>query len=182
VSALLVSVSEDLASLLGPDEKIIWQGKPYSGLLLRGKSVPSLWFGWFFFVVASYGALNVWLKEDNPASFTAIFGVPFVVLGFHMAVSQYLWDAFVRRHTWYSLTNKRAIIATKLFGSGNLKSYPILKETVLEIDQTAGGSLWFATTIRTDADGDKFTAHFGFVGIEHPREVFSLMRKVQTGD
>jgi hypothetical protein len=41
----------------------------------------------------------------------AVFGLPFLAVGFYMLVGRFIHDANERRRTWYTVTNRRCLIA-----------------------------------------------------------------------
>ena len=103
-------------------------------------------FGWVFVLFSLFwmsGVLSQMSAVDWSRIAFAAFGIPFVVIGFYLAILQYPWNAYVRRNTVYSLTNRRAILSrTGVLGKG-LKSYPITPNTNIEYASLAGGSIWF---------------------------------------
>jgi len=44
--------------------------------------------------------------------FFAAFGVPFVVIGAYLSVGRFFVDSYLRKHTHYALTDRRALILT----------------------------------------------------------------------
>lgn len=196
---------------LGPDEHVIWQGKPYGGLMWRGPGLVSPLFGWawLLFCLLWTGAASgiqvddvlqaihrTWIGEATGFGVNEVFhtirnmrterflfvafAIPFLWMGFYMAVLQYPWDAHIRRNTVYSLTNRRAIILRSGPRRREMSSYPIAKETQLEFDDLAGGSIWFAKSVSTGRYGATETP-IGFVGIPDAQRVYRQMLEIQQG-
>jgi hypothetical protein len=105
---------------LSEGESILWMGQPNPNWLLSPSDVIlipfSLMWGGFaiFWETGALGAAG--------PSFFALWGIPFVIVG-----QYFIWGRFVhkylrRRQTYYAITERRALVLNKLFGS-NLKAY-----------------------------------------------------------
>jgi hypothetical protein len=106
--------SGPLLSELEPGETIEWAGRPNPrhvftlvDLLLVPFSL--LWAGFAFFWE---GTVIIW----GAPLFFAIWGVPFVLIGTYLVFGRFLFAAWDKRHTWYGVTNRRAIILSTTFG------------------------------------------------------------------
>ena len=93
---------------LEPDERLLWAGRPGQGLRVRRGDrfmIPFslMWGGLVIFAV--YDAF----AEGAPL-FSRFWGVPFTLLGLHLIVGRFLWDAWRRRHTFYGVTDRRILI------------------------------------------------------------------------
>ncbi|QDC07832.1 aspartate carbamoyltransferase catalytic subunit [Oceanicola sp. D3] len=171
--------------LLDDDEEILWQGRPSAGVVVRGKDIFESLFGLFFAGFAIFWmsmASSMGTPRNAPGifQFFPLFGLPFLAIGLYMVFGKYFWKAYQRRHTNYTLTNKRGFIATEVLGTRKLKSYPLTDR--LELEQSArGDTLWFATTTytRRNKNGFKrsFTRRIGFELIENGAHVMGLARK-----
>ena len=167
--------------ILEPGETVLWQGQPrpgvsFAGLDLRRTLFGILFLGFsLFWVVASASA-----TDDAPLPVQILFpaaGLLFVFQGARLAGGDRLWQAWVRRHTWYTLTNRRALIATEVFGRRGLEAWPITGRNALDLVEGSPGSIFFADTGRPFGRGRRI----GFEGIDDAREVLALMRRVQRG-
>ncbi len=167
--------------LLDDDENIVWQGQPDGKFRLRGKNIVISVFGLFFLVfslfwtvmAASAGQMPVGMRLLFP-----LFGLPFVLVGLYLVVGIHWFDALGRRKTHYTLTNKRAFIATQMFGK-RLKSYPIDEDTVLDLRPGPPDSLFFAEEVRRRKNGT-FRVPVGFELIPNGHAVYQLFRKAQA--
>ncbi len=93
-----------------------------------------------------------------------------------------LFSAYRRQRTWYTLTDRRAFIATDLAVSGRrFKSYPIDEDTRLDFVEGDPSSVHFAEAVRRGRNST-YRIPVGFERIENGREVYRLIRKVQAGD
>lgn len=100
----------DWRSLAGPDESILWEGRPHRWayvvrqwpLTLLG--IPFL--GFAFIWMQGAGALG-----GRAGSFSTLFGVPFVLAGLYLVVGHYAYSALVCPTVRYILTDRRLIIS-----------------------------------------------------------------------
>ena len=77
------------------------------------------------------------------------FGLIHFSVGLGIAFAPPFWNAWRRRHTWYTLTNRRAFIATDMPVRGRrLQSYPISRDTVLAYDAQDPATIHFAHEYR----------------------------------
>lgn len=170
-----MSGHEEWAGLLDPDEKIIWQGAPTGRFRLEFDSL----FGVLFMIV--WAAIPTAMVIASPAAL--LLGVPALFLGIALwfFVGQHFWAMALRRRTFYSLSSKRAFIAKRMFTNRKLESYPITPETVLELDDRQGGSIWFAKGQERKMFSNNTEQKIGFDQLADPRQVYALMRQVQQG-
>lgn len=146
---------------LMPDERLVWAGKPNSGLMLTARDgflIPFslMWGGfaifWEWSVVHS-------TKGEGPGSFFVLWGIPFVLFGVYFIFGRFFVDAWARSRTTYGVTSQRILI---------LRDGPFRKFTALAIDrlpelsllERAGGS----GTIRFAADDGFWGRRNGFSG------------------
>lgn len=161
--------------LLGQGEKILWQGTPKVRIRLEWDSpfVP-------IFNLFTIGFSVFWISVASQSdSFFWLFGLLTFFVGFQGLIGEHFWKAFVRTQQHYTLTNRRAIIGTAMFGRKTLESYPISKTaelTLEEADET--GSIYFATKERKNDESTKLI-RVGFEQIENPRQVMSIIRQIQ---
>jgi hypothetical protein len=168
-----------LDSHLLPDEKVLWTGGPWQGLLLRPADVFMIPFSLCWGGFALMWNVTVW-KGDAPIDFK-LFGLPFLIIGAYVTVGRFLIDAMARRHIIYAVTNKRVLIERK-FLLRTIKSLDINRLPTLELIERSDGS----GTIRFGANsifgGNGFSAWSPafdptpqFLRIEHVRHVYSLI-------
>ena len=170
-----------LDSRLLPDEKILWTGGPWQGLLLFQPSdvfmIP------FSLLWGGFALMWNWQVWTGPAPIDfKLFGLPFLAMGLYVTVGRFLIDTLARRHVTYAVTNKRVLIERKfLFRS--IKSLDIGRLPELELIERADGS----GTIKFGASnsifrGNGFSAWSPafdptpqFLRIEHVRNVYALI-------
>ncbi len=172
-----MSAADSWEGILDTGEKVLWQGRPDTRIIVRARHVVSFVFGiafagfaLFWMVMAAQGGGLFWM-----------FGLLHFFVGLGVAVGGVVWSAWRRRHTWYTLTSRRAFIATDIpFKGRSLKSYPITASTVLDYDGGDPASIMFDHEMRRSKNG-QYRVDVGFERIEGGAEVYRLMRTVQEG-
>ena len=168
-------MSDGWEGILDPGEEILWQGRPDGGFHLRGRDIFTLLFGLFF-----AGFALVWMIAAAAAGggFWA-FGLIHFTVGLVVMGGPTLWSMILRRNTWYTLTDRRAIIATDAPLAGRrLKSYPIVAQTQVEFIDARHDSIHFAETIKRGKNGT-YRVPIGFEYIEEGPRVLGLIRGIQ---
>ena len=163
------------ASILDPGEQILWQGRPDGRIVLRPGNIVTFIFGLFF---AGF-ALFWMIMASRAGGFFWAFGLIHFSVGVGLSFGAIFWGAFVRRRTWYTLTDQRAFIATDLPVRGRgLKSYPITADMMLDYAPGDPASVWFAAETRRTKNGTS-TKRIGFERIADGDEVYQHIRQIQ---
>lgn len=164
--------------ILDPGERILWQGRPVPGIVWRPQQMVTFLFG-----LAFAGFALFWmLMAATAGGFFWMFGLIHFGVGLALSFGPIVWPAYMRRHTWYTLTDRRAFIATDapLLGR-RLKSYPIERGTVLSYDAGNPATIHFAHVMRRTKNGSS-RSDIGFERIAEGPEVYGLMRQIQRGE
>ncbi len=172
-----MSRSDAWESILDENEEILWQGRPDPAFHVDwGKGIEMV-FGLFFM-----GFSVFWMVGASQAGGVFwLFGLPFFLVGFFQVIGRHFWKTYLRRNSWYTLTNERAIIATDLPIKGkSLKSWPITTRTPLAITQGPPDTIIFAHEERRGQNGS-YTIDIGFERIQDGLKVYQLMRDIQKG-
>jgi hypothetical protein len=166
-----------------PGEKVVWEGKPYPGLMLRGIGLFLIPLSIFWGGFALFWNTSVWTGNvDLPFK---LFGLPFLVAGLYLTIGRFLVDMYLRKRTTYLVTTKRVLIARR--GSGSqIKSIDIKHLPSLEFDERSDGS----GNIRFGASGSWFNGanNFGvwqptfdptpqFIRVPQVRSLYQLIQK-----
>jgi len=162
-------------SILDEDEVIRWQGRPDGAVVWKVSNIGGLLFGaafagfaLFWMIMAAQAGGGFWM-----------FGLLHFSVGIGIAIGPVFWSALRRRKSWYTLTNKRAIIATDMPTKGRvLRTYPITKDTMLEIVSGDPASITFASDQRHRKNGS-YKVKIGFERINDAKQVYALMRDIQ---
>lgn len=138
---------------LAPDEQILWQGRPAPGISWRGGEMGTVLLGGFILAFLAFFFLDVWLSSDGSPVVEDDFSpwgiLLWLVLAVVLALSGPLGMRMVRRGTWYTLTDRRAIIAhwPRVFGITvyrGLDSYPVSDVEIIRSDLRGFDTVNFA--------------------------------------
>ncbi|MEO0938992.1 MAG: aspartate carbamoyltransferase catalytic subunit [Pseudomonadota bacterium] len=163
--------------ILDPDERVIWQGAPKPRLKLAWDSP----FHGVFFLFFTGFALFWMLAAASAGGFFWVWGLMFFGVGFYQLVLVHFWRLYALRRTHYTLTSKRAFIATQSPWRGRrLDSYPIEPGTKISFVDGTRADVFFAKKMNRSSDMPR-DMEIGFESLTDGREVYSLIRKVQEG-
>lgn len=164
--------------LLDAGEQVLWQGQPRPGLAIRPASTERLVMG-----LALVGFALVWFRVTSHdvgglpgvGWLVPLAALPFLGIGLYNLGGDALWRTVNAGRTWYTLTDRRALIATDIFGRRELRSWPIDPATIIDYAGEEPGTIRFAGS-RAGASGGA-----AFERIAGAAEVHALMRRVQRG-
>jgi hypothetical protein len=169
------TIENELRPSLTKDEKLLWTGRPKTGVIFRTSDIylipfSILWFG--FAIFWEYTALR------TDVSVFALFGVPFIIMGLYLTVGRFFVDAIKRKNTLYGITDNRVIIKSGLF-SKSIKSLNIRTISDLTVKEKSDGS---GTILLgpTDARYTMFSGMSNWPGLNLPPgiEMINEVRKV----
>jgi hypothetical protein len=162
--------------------RLVEQPKPR---FFTGASIAAVLFGipWTSFAIFwMWGALGFKLPDLRqglqPQHLFALFGLPFVFVGFSMLFSPILvWQA--ARKTVYLVTDKRAI-SIQGGRSTTIKSYLPEQLTDVHRKERADGTGDVIIGIRRwkDSDGHQRSEEIGFFGVRNPREFENMLKQL----
>jgi hypothetical protein len=169
------AASSGWEGILDEGETILWQGRPNAGLSFQNTDVAGAAMGIFFMAFSLFWMAQAASITGNMNGFGGgltkifpLFGLPFFFIGFYNAIGHVFWKAYLRSKTHYTLSSKRAFIATDHPGKGKLlKDYTINEDTDLILKIGPPDSVFF--------DGRKI----GFQRIEDGRALHKMMRQIQ---
>ena len=161
--------------ILARGEHILWHGRPDGAIVIKAKNIIGALFGTAF---AGF-ALFWMISASNSGGNFWMFGLLHFAVGIFIALPALFGGTFMRRHTWYTLTNKRAMIATDLPIKGkNLKTYPITKKNRLDFQEGTLATIYFAQETRRKKNRS-YKIDIGFERILDGQEVYDKLRKIQ---
>ncbi len=164
--------------ILDEGEEILWQGRPDGRFVFKVTHAFTFLFG-----LAFAGFALFWMIMASQAGgFFWAFGLIHFFVGLSLAIGPPIWSAWSRRHTWYTLTNEHAFIATDIPMMGRkLKSYQIDRKTRITFEPGNPASLYFAEEYRRTKNGSRLV-RIGFERVEGGEEVYRLVRQIQKDD
>lgn len=179
------SAEDVIHNELGPGERMIWAGRPRLGLMLRRADaflIPfSIMWGGFAIFWETMVLLN------GAPWFFALWGIPFVLVGFYIMVGRFWVDARQRANTYYGVTSERVVIVSGLFSRG-VKSLNIDTLTDVSLSERANGKgtitfgslppmYWWFGGANWPGSGQYAVPSFELP--EQAREVYEIIRSAQ---
>lgn len=152
----MISIDPQAATKLQPElfsgERIYWAAMPNPRIIFHSDDwsvIPFslMWTG--FFVFWEGQALGFWrdnAKPYAPSTFEILWGVPFLLFGQYMVWGRFFGDAWIKRRTYYAVTNRRVLILQE--GWKRKTQFSFL-ESIPEISSEGGdvGTLWLGTKL-----------------------------------
>jgi hypothetical protein len=130
-----------------PGESFQWAGLPNPGVVFHSDDwtmIPFsiLWGGFAIFWEAA--ALGYWgkdAKSHQAPGFFVLWGIPFVLVGQYLIWGRFLEDAWLKRRTYYGVTNRRVLILQE---GWKRKTRSCYLEAIPEINREGErtGTLW----------------------------------------
>ena len=164
--------------ILDAGENILWQGRPNSKVKFEITHAFSFLFG-----LAFAGFAVFWMVGASQAGGGFwMFGLIHFFVGLSLSIGPPFYAAWRRKHTWYTLSSKRAFIATEMPALGRrMDIYPLNKDTNLSFDNGEPATIYFAETHKQTKNGSR-VVKIGFERINDGKTVYSMIRKVQNGE
>jgi hypothetical protein len=162
--------------ILDANEKIIWQGRPDGAVTFGARNITMMVFGTIF---GGFALFWMVLAAASGGWFW-MFGLIHFSVGVGIVLSALFWGAWRRRHTWYTLSDRRAFIATDMPIRGKrLKSWPITADTALELIDAPLATVNFATETKR-GEHSTYEVAVGFERIPDGQQVYRMMRDIQA--
>lgn len=164
-------------------ERIVWEGKPYLGLVLRPVEAFLIPFSILWGGFALFWNVSVWTTGAD-LSFR-LFGLPFLIVGLYVTVGRFLLDKFIRKRTTYAVTNRRVLMIGGASRS-KVKSLDIKRLPSLEFDERPDGSGtvrfgassgWFSGANNLGIWQPTFDQTPQFIRIPHVRSLYELIQR-----
>src|SRR5438128_1443265 len=130
-------LENELHPFLGPGERLVWTGKPKTGIVFRSSDIFFIPFSLLWGGFAIFWETTV-ITTSAPFFFK-LWGIPFVLVGFYMIIGRFFTDARKRAGTVYGITEDRIIIRSGLFNKG-IKSLNIRTLSDVSFTQKADHS------------------------------------------
>lgn len=89
------------------DEMVLWKGKPQKGHLITKQDASTIPLSLLVCGMSGYTMITAW--ENEGPLFEKLIVIPFVCFGLYMLIGRFLYSAYLRKRTYYVITNKRII-------------------------------------------------------------------------
>jgi len=130
-------------------ETLVWAGKPDPSVVFHSDdwyAIPFslLWGGFAIFWEA--GVLGYWgnaAKNGTVSTFMVLWGIPFVVIGQYLIWGRFFYEAWLKRRTYYAITNRRVLVLQEGWKRKTSWIYVSSIPTLQREDSTSVGTLWF---------------------------------------
>lgn len=121
-----MEIEPGLAEYLQPGERVLWAGRPDPRVGLGGSEVVVIFFGILFAGSAVLWEIGAGLLGGAPWYFL-LFGLVFIAVGGYMVIGWPVRVRYVRAHTRYVITDRRAIALTPRAVAGcPLRDQPVI--------------------------------------------------------
>jgi hypothetical protein len=150
----LIAIDPRAAQKIQPElmssESIHWAGMPNPRVVFHSDdwaAIPFslLWTGFVVFWEAqAFGFWQGTSRPDGPNTFMILWGIPFLVIGNYLVWGRFLSDAWLKRRTYYAVTNRRVLVLQE---GRTRKTSTIFLEEIPQIEKEGNttGTLWFGT-------------------------------------
>jgi hypothetical protein len=185
-----IDIQQELQYELLDDEKLVWTGRPGTGIIFRKIDIflipfSIFWFGAILF--GMFGVSNSTSQNSNPHWQIFLFFIPFLFAGCYITFGRFLTDKRRRANTIYGITDNRIIIKSGIF-SKKINSFNIRTLSNLSIDEKSDGSgsiifgqndfiFGMMSGMIWQGMGTRFTPRFEL--IENVRNVYGMILKLQ---
>ena len=89
------------------DEMVLWKGRPQKAFLFTKEDASTVPMSVIICGCSLYATFTAW-KESGPVLFR-LLSLLFVCFGLYMLIGRFLYGAYLRKRTYYVITNKRII-------------------------------------------------------------------------
>ena len=127
---------------LAPGERLLWKGRPHTGIKFRSQDAYGIPFGLFwcaFIIFWGYGFFSKTHAGNDFNFFVVGTLILFGLIGFHMMVGRFLADAYTRSKMEYALTDRRAMIVSNTF-TRKVRSIDYRTEPNISLAERSDGS------------------------------------------
>jgi hypothetical protein len=148
VSTIDPRAAQKIQPELMSGETIYWSGMPNPSVVFHSDDWTTIlfslmWTGFFVFCEAQ--SLGLWRTASRSAeknTFMVFWCIPFLLLGNYMVWGRFLEDAWLKRRTYYAVTNRRVLILQEGWKRKTSATFLGMIPNI-EREGTATGTLWF---------------------------------------
>lgn len=173
-----------------PNEQLLWVGRPRQGMMLRASdryAIPLTLCAGAWVIYCGVGIM----RPFTARRITEIrwLGLPVIAIGLYLIIFRFIHDAWRRRHTWYALTDRRALFLYR-GKTVHLYGVDLVDTSEIELKEHADGA---GTIVFIEPKVDPYWAgrvhaiasigqsqQKSFEGIQDAREVCALIDRTRT--
>lgn len=139
--------AQEVQSELFSGETIHWAARPNPTKIFHSDDwtvIPfsAVWLSFFVYWEAEALRLPGFGKATgNADTFQVVWGIPFLLFGNYMLWGRFLWDAWIKRRTYYAITNRRVLLVQRGLSFKTWSVFPNELSTI-EREGTTIGTLW----------------------------------------
>ena len=129
---------QELSQHINPSERILWAGRPKTGIIFRKTDIFVTLFSAVWLVMWTRGFGAFW-KGEREISIDILFLLLGTVVGLYFLFGRFIHDAWRRSRTHYGLTEHRVLIITGTLYN-RPKSIPLKSMKDISLQEKADGS------------------------------------------
>ena|SRR5271168_3399446 len=164
-------------------ESILWAGMPNPSVIFHSTDwalVPFslLWGGFAIFWEA--GVAGWWGKNSGqPWGFGMLFGAAFVVMGQYFIWGRFVMDAWLKRRTYYAITDRRVLLVQEGF---KRKTRAVYLDSITETQRegSSTGSLWLGPKLSMFGGRGRSSQSWSFLNVDAPVAVLADIDDVDS--
>jgi len=120
-----------------PNEEILWQGQPVQGFKFYPVDLAPIVFGglWLYFGITQV----LFVDGQQSTSMDWIILGLFVLFASYMSIGRLFLGRYLRRHTYYMLTNRRALISIRWLKRDYQHSHHLARIDSVVLDRLPNG-------------------------------------------
>ena len=138
-------------------ENLVWAGRPNPSVIFHSDDwymIPFslLWGG--FAIFWETGVMGWWghNSKGSPPLFMALWGIPFIVIGQYMIWGRFFHEGWLKRRTYYGVTNRRLIVLQE---ASKRKTCSMYLDAIPSVERDGSfiGTLWFGSRYSVTTGG-----------------------------
>ena len=178
-------MTTDWRDVLATGERLLWEGQPDRGLILRPIEILLIPFSLLWGGFAIFWNVTAW--TSGAGTEFQLFGMPFLLVGAYVIAGRFVHDIWLRRRTSYAVTDQRVVIRRVGLGGG-VRSIDLVALPVLELHEDSSGRGTVRFENRSLFGGSGFdiwvpglASSAQFLRIADARVVYAIIRRQRAG-
>jgi hypothetical protein len=149
---------QEVQSELFSGESIRWAARPSPNKIFHSDDwavIPfsAIWLGFFvYWEGEALGLPGFGGTTGHVEIFQVVWGIPFLLFGNYMLWGRFFWDEWLKRRTFYAITNRRVLLVQRGLSFKTWSVFPNELST-LEREGINVGTLWLALNTQSSLGG-----------------------------